>query len=216
MRIRTPGGFGRRPYVPPKPAVINAMKGRLDRFPPLPPEKIPPGVALQGEVIIFGEPPPEEGEEIPGEPHELLLCDTSSQPAERKCFMKNFWVPKHFFRFPLVLSIKERAVARQHKHFCRLRSLSMLLEFAALVVLTYSTFGQGSPSAVPPPPPPPTMLDGPFGPGMGPAMFPGGRYEEVERRTRWHIMPHGPPMPPGGLLGPPLPLPGLPRPPWYW
>ncbi|CAJ0588498.1 unnamed protein product [Cylicocyclus nassatus] len=154
------------------------MKGRLDRFPPLPPEKIPPGVALQGEVIIFGEPPPEEGEEIPGS--------------------------ETFLPLP---------IGTVHK---RKRSLSMLLEFAALVVLTYSTFGQGSPSAVPPPPPPPTMLDGPFGPGMGPAMFPGGRYEEVERRTRWHIMPHGPPMPPGGLLGPPLPLPGLPRPPWYW
>ncbi|CAJ0588478.1 unnamed protein product [Cylicocyclus nassatus] len=64
--------------------------------------------------------------------------------------------------------------------------------------------GQGSPSALPPP----VMPHGPFEPDIGPGMFSGGRYEEVERRTRWYIMPHGPPMPPGGLIGPPVPLPG--------
>ncbi|CAJ0588479.1 unnamed protein product [Cylicocyclus nassatus] len=82
------------------------------------------------------------------------------------------------------------------------RSLSMLLEFVALVFLAYSTFGQEFASALPPPPPPPRM-HGPFGPRMGPPGRFGGRgWKRMWRHRHGFGMPYRPPMPPPPGPGP--------------
>ncbi|CAJ0588480.1 unnamed protein product [Cylicocyclus nassatus] len=98
----------------------------------------------------------------------------------------------------------------------------MLFEFVALVVFTYSTFGQESPLAEQPPPPPPWRPHGPFGPEMGPGMLRGpgrfgGRGCGMRRHRHEFGMPYRPPMPPPPELGgPPMPPPpelGGPMPP---